>query len=92
METLARVQTVPHEWRSASMALVGGIRALLKAAGEASKVENGRQLDTLYRATDWIQKAQKKNAINRYGLWRYEYARRDLNPQPSVPKTDALSN
>ena len=32
------------------------------------------------------------NGEKRLYFWRNQYARRDSNPQPSVPKTDALSN
>ena len=63
-----------------------------RPARERSNPKTTRNWIRFACSKNWIQKAQKKNAINYWCLMLYKYARRDSNPQPSVPKTDALSS
>jgi hypothetical protein len=74
----------------------GGLRSLENRASTKGTIgrEGQRTALTGYTcfATRIEYRMKGKKAASRCELRLCEYARRDLNPQPSVPKTDALSN
>ena len=78
------------EWRQERATLSRGVVRLTYCFKRGVKW-HGEPFDLIALGTTEL-KQKKAAGVGSNDLYQFKYTRRDSNPQPSVPKTDALSS